>query len=363
MVDRTNLRVCYFGRYDPDYARNQIIRQGLEMTGIEVVPCRIELELEFPHRYFALTHQFLKASKPFNAVIVAEINQPVMFLARILTRLYRLPLIFDPFISRLDTLVIDRGVIPLNSTEARYLYWTDRLSMNLADHVLADTHQHRLYYQEQFRVHRPISVVPVGANTQIFYPRSIVPPKGTDLFKVIFWGTFIPLQGIQYILKAAYILQRYHQPVCFEIIGKGQTLPEMRRIALELNLSNVKFLDFIVQQSPEFIQTADVVLGIFGDTQKTLRVVPNKLYQGIAMTKPVITGDTPALREFFTPGEHLHAVPVAQPEALAEAIIHLIQNKEYRFHLAQQGYKHFCEHFTPEKIGQSMREVIKGLAF
>jgi glycosyltransferase involved in cell wall biosynthesis len=358
------MRVCYFGQYDPDYARNQIIRHGLTLAGVEVVPCLVKMELGFPHRYLALSRKFSKIPKPFDAVIVAEVNQPIVFLAKMLTQLYRLPLIFDPFISRYDTLVIDRGIVPQNSTEARYLYWTDRLSMNLADHVFADTYQHRLYYQEKFKVHRPIGVVPIGANTRIFYPQPAESKKNcADSFEILFWGTFIPLQGIQFILKAAYILQQHRQRVCFKLVGNGQTFTEMQRIASEMNLTNVTFLNYIAtKQLPAFIQTADVVLGVFGNTQKTLRVVPNKLYEGLAMGKPVITGDTPALREFFTPGQHLHAVPVANPESLAEAIIQLIENKEYRYHLAQQGYEHFSEHFTPRIIGQSVREIIENLA-
>jgi len=357
------MRVCYFGQYDPDYARNQIIRHGLTLAGVEVVPCLVKMELGFPHRYLALSRKFSKIPKPFDAVIVAEVNQPIVFLAKMLTQLYRLPLIFDPFISRYDTLVIDRGIVPQNSTEARYLYWTDRLSMNLADHVFADTYQHRLYYQEKFKVHRSISVVPIGANTRIFYPQPTEAKKNsTDPLEILFWGTFIPLQGIQFILKAAHILQENRQPVCFRMAGNGQTFAEMQNIASELNLNNVTFLNYIAaKQLPSFIQTADIVLGIFGDTQKTLRVVPNKLYEGLAMAKPVITGDTPALRELFTPGQHLHAVPVANPESLAEAIIQLIENKEYRYHLAQQGYKYFSEQFSAEKIGHTIRDILEEL--
>ena len=69
-----------------------------------------------------------------------------------------------------------------------------------------------------------------------------------------------------------------------------------------------------------------MILGVFGRTAKAKRVVPNKVYQGLAMARPVITADSPAVREFFAPGEHLHTVPAGDPEALADAVVELAED-------------------------------------
>jgi len=191
-------------------------------------------------------------------LFVAEINHAVMPLAWLLARRHRLLILFDPFVSRYDSLVLDRKQIAQRSWRAGYLYWSDRISMNLADHVLADTHQHRLYYQEKLRVIRPITVVPIGANPQIFHPVSNaaqVTKKKSSPFQVVFWGKFIPLQGVQYILQAAHILEQQVAPVRFSIYGSGQTFAEMQRLARELNLTNVTFYGFIpVEQFDQVLQ-------------------------------------------------------------------------------------------------------------
>lgn len=361
------MRVCYFGEYAPNYARNWVIRTGLATQGVEVVPCQVPLASTNGRLrlYHCLLQRFTFISGPLDALFVAEINHAVMPLAWLLARRHRLPIVFDPFVSRYDSLVLDRKQIAQRSWRAGYLYLSDRISMNLADHVLADTHQHRLYYQEKLGVIRPITVVPIGANPQIFHPVSNaaqVTKKKSSPFQVAFWGKFIPLQGVQYILQAAHILEQQVAPVRFSIYGTGQTFAEMQRLARELNLMNVTFCGFIpMEQLPQHIWQADVTLGIFGDTEKARRVVPNKVYEGLAMAKPVITGDSPAIREFFTPGEHLHTVPMADPEALAEAILNLARDEEYRRHLAQQGYKHFQAHFTPEHIGRRVKKILEQL--
>ena len=70
------------------------------------------------------------------------------------------------------------------------------------------------------------------------------------------------------------------------------------------------------------IVEADLCLGIFGNTDKAKRVIPNKVYECLAVGKPVITADTPAIRELFEDGE-LVFVSVADHISLAKAIMAL----------------------------------------
>ena len=48
-----------------------------------------------------------------------------------------------------------------------------------------------------------------------------------------------------------------------------------------------------------WISRADLCLGIFGTSEKAASVIPNKVYQVVAAGRPVVTRDSPAIRELL----------------------------------------------------------------
>src|SRR5438445_13086024 len=115
----------------------------------------------------------------------------------------------------------------------------------------------------------------IGALTEFFFPR----PQKEQLqrFLVTFVGTFIPLQGVPYIIEAAHYLEQYAD-IKFELIGSGQTYREAQRIAHDFKVKNLSFTGPVsTERVPEKLAEADVCLGIFGDTEKAQRVTPNKV--------------------------------------------------------------------------------------
>ena len=173
-------------------------------------------------------------------------------------------------------------------------------------------------------------------------------------FLVLFWGSFIPLQGVEYIVKAAKRLEKCSD-VQFQIIGRGQEHKKILKLADKLKISNIDFVDRISYEVvPKYIKKADVCLGIFGDTQKTQRVIPNKVYEAIAMEKPVITADTPAARELFIDRKNILFCKTADPEDLAEKILELKNNKDLREKIAKGGYKVFKNYATPRIVVRNL---------
>jgi glycosyltransferase involved in cell wall biosynthesis len=108
----------------------------------------------------------------------------------------------------------------------------------------------------------------------------------------------------------------------------------------------------------ETIRGADVCLGIFGETGKAARVVPNKVYEAMASARPVITGDSPAAREFLRDGVDCLLCRRGDPAALAEAILRLRGDRALSERLAAEGRRRFEAIAAPPVIG---RELVRRL--
>src|SRR4030042_3886394 len=356
------MNICYFGSYHEKYQRNQIIRKGLAQNGVRVFTCNVPFELNyrFWKRYFKLFVQHRAIKNDYDYLFVAEMNHKNMPLAYLLAKLYKKPLIFDPFISFYDTNVNDRRRFKKFSIGALESYLLDRISLKMADMVLADTLQHSYYYTDTFRVSKDkVRIVYVGVDDELFdrdrYNNILNRKKK---LVVCFYGSFVPLHGIEDIVRAANILGQ--EEIEFKFIGQGQTYPMIEALVHKFKISNLTFLPPVpIEELPLKIKEADILLGIFGNSDKTQRVIPNKVFQSLAMGKPVITGDTPAIREVFKDRENILLCKCADENSLARAIMELKENPPLRQRLADNGYALVKEQYTPLALGKKLLQEMR----
>jgi len=104
------------------------------------------------------------------------------------------------------------------------------------------------------------------------------------------------------------------------------------------------------------------VLGVFGVTMQNMLTNNNKIYEGFAMRKPVVSARTPALPESLVHGEHLYLCERGDAGSLAEAIRSLQADPELCKRLADNGYRLFCEQFDLDHIGQEFARHLEELA-
>ncbi len=177
------------------------------------------------------------------------------------------------------------------------------------------------------------------------------------MFNVLFFGTYVPLQGTEYIVKAAKLLER-EQDILFVFAGKGQERQKTQDLSERLGLKNTVFKDMLdpIHLRQEIADT-DVCLGIFGDTPKTPLVIPNKVYESLAMGKAVITADTSAIRELFSDSDII-LIPAADAAALAGAILNLKNNSIIREGIAWRGHEKFMKSASYQVIGEELVTII-----
>lgn len=291
------MKICFFGTYNPQYSRSRVIKRGLEESGVTVVECN---ERSFGmKKYWRLWKKFKYIKNEVDFLFVGFPGYGAAVFAKIFTGK---KIIFDAFASIYDSMVFDRKTVSIFSPKSFYYFLLDFLACHMSDYVLVDTLSQKDFFIRTFKIKpKKILVVYVGADIPQDFLVQTEKIKNSPI-KVFFGGTFIPLQGVDVILKSAKLLE--NDPLAgglrFEIMGQGQTFPDAKNLAQKLSLHNVEFLPpHPYVELLNHLNSADISLGIFGSTSKSQRVIPNKVFDALALGKPCITQDSPAIREIL----------------------------------------------------------------
>ncbi len=370
MAHPASVSVIFFGAYDSAYPRNAVLRRGLEEDGAGVRECRVSTRWRFWARYPLLVLRFLGSGRAARArdasarrrfLFVPEFCAKDVPLAKLIGLLTARPVIFDPLAARFETKILDWRRKPPSSLTAWWNFRIDAVSFRLADLILADTDAHRDYFQRTYAL-KPgkTAVLPVGCDDRIFRPLPFSPGTGEHRpFDVLFFGSFLPLHGVEIIAEAALLLAE-ETDIRFRFIGEGQTYPKVRSFFEEHKLRNAQFLGRLpLARLPSEIAKADICLGVFGRTEKSRRVVPHKIYQALAMGKAVVTARSPAVDEYFTHRRSIYLCDEPLPASLALAILELRRDAHLRGALAAEGLRVLRAGFTPRVIGSRLLEILE----
>jgi len=310
------MRVCAFGSFDKAFDRSWILLEALEQSGAEVVYCHFDLWKNHRHktnlfpwrwlllagRYLAgllsISIQFLRSPRA-DVLYVGYLGHVDLLFAACLNWHRRSTVVFDPCISLYNTLVEDRQIVRANGFVANMIRRLDAVPCRLADVVFIDTECHGQYFENALgvaagKIHR----VFVGAGAAWQQSRWS-PAEGP--FIVLFYAKFSPLHGIAVILDAVERLKG--ENVHFTIVGGGQLEETVRDAVDRLRLSTLEWIPWLERDALiDQMGRCHVNLGIFGTTTKASMVIPNKVFQAMAMGVPVITRDSPAIRELVEDG-------------------------------------------------------------
>lgn len=373
------LRVCYFGTYRADYSRNQIMIEGLRRNGVEVIVChqplwhgiedRVQtasggwLRPAFVARVVRTYWRLLQDHRrvlDYDVLVLGYPGQMDVYLARLLAWLRRRPLVLDVFMS-IYLIAQERGLTAQHPVTGRLIYWIERLALLLPDQLIQDTAEYVAWFQSAFKLDPDrFRLVPTGADDRIFHPVDVAGRKD-GRFQVLYYGTFIPNHGVEQIIEAARILKD-HPEIHFELIGEGPTKARAMALARDYGLANVTFVDWVDRQAlPRQAAAADLFLGAFGTTPQSLMTVQNKIYEGLAMARPVVTGDSPTVRSQIGHGTVAYLVKRGDPQALAQAILTLRGDPALRERLARCGHQLFASKFSTVRIGEQARRHLEEL--
>lgn len=367
------MRILGFGTYDVrSHPRVGVLLEGLRERGFAVREVDEPLGVGTAQRVKSLTSPasalrfaaaiagkwarlirrasaYRRKNRP-DAVLVGYLGHFDVLLARVLFP--RTPIVLDHLIFASDT-AKDRGLSGggvVGRLAYRLLEGIDRTALAAADVVVLDTDDHRALLPRRARGKEV--VVPVGAPKRWFDAgdrarriRGEAPGPaenariaggearkegngegGESPLSVVFFGLFTPLQGAPTIARALAVLDGRGVRIDVTLIGDGQDAAAVREALPPGENVRVSWIDWVdSEELPDVVAGHDVCLGIFGTSGKARRVVPNKVYQGIAAGCVVVTSDTPPQRRILGGGARF--VEPGDALALADALEALAQER------------------------------------
>jgi glycosyltransferase involved in cell wall biosynthesis len=334
------MRVLLWGTYDTGKPRARILCKGMRTVGIDVeeihatvwegvedksqvkgLLSRLRLLARWGFAYPRLTWRLARAPKP-DVLLIGYPGVLDAFIATFVGRIRKIPVAWDVFISLYDTIVEDRKMLRPKSVAARILHGIERRALRRVDLAFMDTQAHARRIELLFDL-PPGSCgsVWVGTETKHFASSGTPSPRTDDApMKVLFYGQFIPLHGISTIVEAARILKDAH--IEWTLIGRGQEAAKIQAMLQAYPLPKVRRVEWVdYDKLRGWIDEADLCLGIFGESEKAASVIPNKVFQIVAAGRPLITRDSPAIRELLLPNTGCaYLIRGGDPKALADAV-------------------------------------------
>lgn len=312
-------KVLYLQVRNLDYPRNFRIRAFFSNAGFEVTTQEAEKSLGGVRNFVVNSARMLRWSGDWDVVVLSEFSLKYALVSALVARRARAVHIVDGFVGLYESEIEDRKKSTERSFRARVLRLIDLVALKSADIFIIDTEVRAAALRPLVKRRGRVVSLPVGAPAWAVPPASVRQPDG--VLRVLYYGNYIPLHGVEYAIAAVERMGA-DEKVAMTLLGDA----ELGHRSLAHVSPHTRSRFTIVPPMPEadlkqIIDAHDVILGIFGTSPKAATVIANKVWQGLASGKPVITRSSSALVEISDiVGPQLLQVQAADVDGIVDAL-------------------------------------------
>lgn len=211
---------------------------------------------------------------------------------------------------------------------------------------------------------RKLALVLNSADPKLFPASRRCPPPSSapgydGPFIVMYYGTIAQRNGLDTAVRALALALPRAPRLRLDIMGRGEFLPEVERLAQELGVADHVRITVPCpsEHIVDFVLDGDVGIIPYRLDGFAELVLPTKAYEQAWMQRPIVASNTVAIRSMFRPGSALLCDPES-PESFADALVSLYEQPELRRTLVEQAF----EDYTPYRWEQVRAEYQEFLA-
>ena len=284
-----------------------------------------------------IVHHMLPAVFNYTFSLPALVNglkQPFVF-GPISIRYYQIPL-------------TERILFPLTSR-------LHKETIRKCARIITITNQTRNMYVKTFD-ERNISVIPFGVDTEVFKPAPLAEQR--EECEILYAGSLYPLKGVHDLIRAVANVRKHGLKANLTVVGEGQQKEALTALTRVLGIEeHVKFEGFVPYSNmPTYYKRSDIfcfpTLGEpFGKA----------IIEAMACGKPVIATNSGGPAEIIQDRVDGILVPPSNPEAIAQQITRLIEDKNERRRLGERARETAVNRFSWSKIAEKYHQLYSRL--
>ena len=192
-----------------------------------------------------------------------------------------------------------------------------------------------------------VVVMPNGVDVTFFNPVIYQPLRLHSGFTIGFVGSLIDWQGLDLLLNVVSELNKDGYPIHLTFVGDGPAKSALEAQTKRLGLSEVvTFTGYVEREKvPAYIAGFDI--GYSGQVKLkvgTMYLSPLKLYEYMAMAKPVLASNFEDARRVVSPEETGFIFEGGDKQAIKEAIIMAFEQQEKLSEMGQLAREEIIQH-------------------
>ncbi|MDH6457281.1 hypothetical protein M2102_000897 [Fusobacterium sp. PH5-7] len=340
----------YYDGYKIKITKNKYINKILNILNSTIL---------FPTKFFKMLNSDL--------VIILAMNQNKV-LEILLAKILKKKVILDYFLSNYDTVICDRKIYSENSIFSKIYKFQDKNALKTANKIIFIT---RIEVERYLKIaglsHKNISydIIPLAKEDNFLIKGELPFFNNNNEITICWWGTYIPLHGLDKIILAGKILKEKNIKFKMYLFGNSEerSIPYMKQIK-KMNLGDKIIIrndyTFKNKKLPEFlIKNCDIALGNFGDSEKAKNVMLYKIVDALCLKIPILNGESIALDEFFDYENDLFR-SLNTSEDIANKIIEIsFLSKDEIDERVKIGYQNYQKYFSFKAFKDKVTKLVE----
>ncbi|TWU37646.1 Alpha-D-kanosaminyltransferase [Novipirellula aureliae] len=253
----------------------------------------------------------------------------------------------------------------------RFLEWLELRMYRAADRIVAVGTGYRDNVARKVpEMADKISVITNGVDASSFHPQ----PRDDEFlnqyglagkFICSYVGTIGMAHGLEVVIKAAKKLQASQRDdIAFLIAGDGAHREPLQAMALEQGVEKqVVFTGRLPkEQMPKVLASSNCCLVHLKGTELFGTVIPSKIFETMAMERPIIMAVKGPAREIVMEAGGGEPMIPDDEEDLLRIVINMADHPEGTAAKAKHARQYVLEHFNRDRLATEMRKVVESVA-